>query len=146
MEKIQSSSQFHEWLFDTGVKRKIKKVIIYSSWQKDLNLGVKKLRIHVLNDLEHGLPGAIGIVVNNSNQPDWELSLWVIAKLMEKFNLEPNNIYLDKECNFNIEDVLGEINAKVKTPYEEISDEDEFPYEEEDIISQYIPKNNEDNY
>lgn len=147
MENIKSSSQFHEWLFETEVKRKINKVRIYASGQKDLNFGVKNLRIHVTDDLEHGLPGTISVSVNKSNQADWELSLWVISKLMERFNLEPNNIYVNKECNFNIEDVLGGINEKIKTPYEEISEEDEFPYEE-DIISRYVPKKyrDEDDY
>jgi len=146
MENIQSSSQFHEWLFDTGVKRKINKVIIHTSWTKDLNFGVKNLRIHVLNDLESGLPGIVSIAVDKSNQADWELSLWVVSKLMERLNLEPNNIHIEEECNFNIEDVLGGINEKVKTPYEEISDEDEFPYEEEDITSRYKQHNSEDDY
>lgn len=130
-----NQTKFHGQLFEREIDRKITRINIHTTWKPEFHIGIKEGGIHLLTDLEEGLTlNGIDLTISRKKD-DWKISLWVVSKLMEKFDLEPNNISVRKECGFDKEYLLEEINRNAEIPPvdDEIEDFDNLEELEEEL-------------
>ena len=135
---IISSNGFHEELFSTLQEENDEDE--ESNINRHISIGRKSTeKSHlIIEDKDNvdikinggfialGSTPRIHFVINDDNPKNWENSLWTIEQLLERFGLDPNSITVKKECGFNKEYLLSELNNKVGLPFDNNIEEDYF--------------------
>lgn len=130
------ATKFSEWLFDKEINKDIERINVHQEPNKEYHITINNKNIVILTPLEEGrTKTSIDIKIDKQ---DLGFSSYVVAQLLLKFSLEPNNISIRKECDFTREEFLEEIIQR--EPDINLEDEDWESFEERKRIEELIDK------
>ena len=130
------ATKFSEWLFDKEINKDIERINVHQEPNKEYHITINNKNIVILTPLEEGrTKTSIDVKIDKQ---DLEFSSYVVAQLLLKFSLEPNNISIRKECDFTREEFLEEIIQR--EPDINLEDEDWESFEERKRIEELIDK------
>ena len=130
------ATKFSEWLFDKEINKDIERINVHQEPNKEYHITINNKNIVILTPLEEGrTKTSIDVKIDKQ---DLGFSSYVVAQLLLKFSLEPNNISIRKECDFTREEFLEEIIQR--EPDINLEDEDWESFEERKRIEELIDK------